>query len=153
MRAIVFASRSLIRQPGRTALAILGIAAVGALLFDMLLLSRGLVVSFRDLLDSIGFDVRITATDSPLPAGVRMKDATRAASLVARLPEVAEVVPMRTASGEIVLPRGRVIPAGITGMDAVTRHPWTIVSGQDLAPRATPPEIVVNEQLRDEIGL
>ena len=73
MRALVFATRSLIRQPGRTALGIIGIAAVGALLFDMLLLSRGLVVSFRDLLDSIGFDVRVTATDSPLPAGVRMR--------------------------------------------------------------------------------
>ena len=36
-----------------------------------LLLSRGLVVSFRDLLDSVGFDVRVTATDSPLPGGIR----------------------------------------------------------------------------------
>ena len=153
MRALIFGARSLVRQPGRTALGILGIAAVGALLFDMLLLSRGLVVSFRDLLDSIGFDVRITATDSPLPAGVRMKDATRAASDVARLPQVAEVLPMRTANGEIVLSRGRVVPAGITGMDPGNRHPWTIVSGVDLTPRATPPEIVVNEQLRDEIGV
>ena len=44
MKALAFAARSLSRQPGRAALGILGIAAVGALLFDMLLLSRGLVV-------------------------------------------------------------------------------------------------------------
>ena len=98
MRALVFAVRSLVRQPGRTALGIIGIAAVGALLFDMLLLSRGLVVSFRDLLDSVGFDVRVTATDSPLPGGIRLTNATGAAAQIARLPGVAEAVPMRTAT-------------------------------------------------------
>ncbi len=90
MRALMFAVRSLVRQPGRTALGIIGIAAVGALLFDMLLLSRGLVVSFRDLLDNVGFDVRVTATDSPLPGGIRLKDATKAAVQVAALPGIAE---------------------------------------------------------------
>ena len=43
-----------------------GVAAIGALLFDMLLLSRGLVVSFGDLLDRSGFDVRVLASDAPL---------------------------------------------------------------------------------------
>ena len=42
-------------------LAILGVAAVGALLFDMLLLSRGLVVSLADQIDRVGFDLRVTA--------------------------------------------------------------------------------------------
>ena len=41
MNALGFAWRSLVRQPARAALGILGVAAVGALLFDMLLLSRG----------------------------------------------------------------------------------------------------------------
>ena len=45
-------------------LAITGVAVIGALLFDMLLLSRGLLVSFRELLDATGYDVRVTATDS-----------------------------------------------------------------------------------------
>jgi hypothetical protein len=49
MNAIGFAWRSLVRQPARAALGILGVAAVGALLFDMLLLSRGLIVSMQDL--------------------------------------------------------------------------------------------------------
>ena len=40
----------------------------GALLFDMLLLSEGLVVSMRDLFERMGFDIRIIATDQ-LPAG------------------------------------------------------------------------------------
>ena len=45
-----FAWRSLSREPARASLGILGVAIVGALLFDMLLLSQGLLISFRDLL-------------------------------------------------------------------------------------------------------
>jgi hypothetical protein len=63
MKALRFAARSLFRQPGRAGLGILGIAAVGALLFDMLLLSRGLVVSFRGPADR--------ARVRGLPAGAR----------------------------------------------------------------------------------
>ena len=153
MRAVAFAVRSLVRQPGRTTLGVIGIAAVGALLFDMLLLSRGLVVSFRDLLDSIGFDVRVTATDSPLPGG-RMDDAGAVAAQLAVLPGVAEAVPMRTATGEVVLNR-RLVPFSLTGMDAGVRHPWTIVQGADLTPKGTgsAPPLVVNQTLLDGIGL
>ncbi|MGE3957014.1 MAG: ABC transporter permease [Vicinamibacterales bacterium] len=150
MRSLSFALRSLVRQPGRTSLGILGIAAVGALLFDMLLLSRGLVVSFRDLLDSIGFDVRVTATDSPLPGGVRLQDASAAAEAIARLPGIAEVVPMRTATGEVLL-TGRVEGVGLTGIDPGRRRPWTIVTGADLDTATDPPALVVNQALMDAV--
>ena len=62
MTALPFAWRSLVRQPARAALGILGVAAVGALLLDMLLLSDGLVTSMRDMLERTGFDIRVTAT-------------------------------------------------------------------------------------------
>ena len=75
-RSLGFAARSLRRQPARASVGILGIAAVGALLLDMLLLSRGLVVSFRDLLDSIGFDVRVLAGDLGPIGGPRLQDAS-----------------------------------------------------------------------------
>jgi len=153
MKVLRFAARSLLRQLGRTGLGILGIAAVGALLFDMLLLSRGLVVSFRDLLDSIGFDVRVTATDSPLPGGIRMRDATDAARTIAALPGVAEAVPMRTASGEVVLDAAKTLTFNLTAMDPGTRRPWTIISGVDLDRVSSPPGIVVNQTLLDAIGL
>ena len=64
MNAMGFAWRSLVRQPARASLGVLGVAAVGALLFDMLLLSNGLVISMRGLLERTGFDLRVTATDS-----------------------------------------------------------------------------------------
>src|SRR5476649_1896687 len=95
MKAFTFAARSLVRQPGRAALGILGIAAVGALLFDMLLLSRGLVVSFRDLLDSAGFDVRVMATPPGPIGGPRLPRASAMVADLAALPEVAEAVAIR----------------------------------------------------------
>ena len=51
MNAMGFAWRSLVRQPARASLGVIGVAAVGALLFDMLLLSHGLVISMRDLFE------------------------------------------------------------------------------------------------------
>jgi len=91
-RVWAFALRSLVRQPGRAVLGILGVAAVGALLFDMLLLSRGLLVSFRALLDSAGFDVRVMAADAPVLARPRIADAEAAAAAIRALPDVDEVV-------------------------------------------------------------
>ena len=44
--------RSVARNPARALLAVVGVAVIGALLFDMLLLSRGLLLSFSDLLES-----------------------------------------------------------------------------------------------------
>src|SRR6476660_3354792 len=93
---------TLIRQPARTALAILGVAAVGALLFDMLLLSHGLVLSFRDLLDRAGFDMRVLATDAAPLAGPRIQDADAVAAAIAALPQVEAVVPVAIRNAEIV---------------------------------------------------
>ena len=49
MTPLGLAWRGLLHQPARSALGVLGVAVVGALLFDMLLLSRGLVVSLADV--------------------------------------------------------------------------------------------------------
>lgn len=152
MRAIRFAVRSLVRQPGRTSLGVLGIAAVGALLFDMLLLSRGLVVSFRDLLDSVGFDVRVTATESPLPGGVRMRDATAAAAAVSALPEVAEAIALRTAGGEVVLSGNRSVSFSVMAADPGRRRPWTVITGVDIGSSADP-AVLVNQPLFEQLGV
>jgi putative ABC transport system permease protein len=152
MRTLAFAARSLVRQPGRTALGIIGIAAVGALLFDMLLLSRGLVVSFRDLLDSLGFDVRVTATDSPLPGGVRLTGAEAAAAAIGALPSVAEAIPIRTAEGDVVLSAQRVLAFSLTAMDPTRRRPWTIVAGADLDASSLADGLIANQPFADETG-
>ena len=49
MTSFALAWRTAKRYRARTLLAIAGVAVIGALLFDMLLLSRGLLLSFADL--------------------------------------------------------------------------------------------------------
>jgi putative ABC transport system permease protein len=59
---------------------------------------------------------------------------------------------MRTAGGEAVLDGERRVSFGLTGMDPGPRRPWTIVQGHDLTADASPPAIVVNQTLMDQIG-
>jgi putative ABC transport system permease protein len=156
MRAWSFALRSLARQPARTGLGVLGVAAVGALLFDMLLLSRGLIVSFKNLLDSAGFDVRVMATESGLSAGPRITDVAAAVEAIAALPEVEEVVPLRFGEASVAASDGRTLELFFTGLDPGTRRrPWTVLAGSDLtaAAAAGAPGLVVNRRLADALRL
>ena len=97
MNAMGFAWRSLVRQPARASLGVLGVAAVGALLFDMLLLSQGLVISMRGLLERTGFDLRVTATDALPGQGPLIPDAIARADAIAHLPSVRSAIALRFA--------------------------------------------------------
>jgi len=101
--ALPFAWRSLVRQPARAALGILGVAAVGALLLDMLLLSDGLVTSMRDMLERTGFDIRVTPTGELPQGGNRIAHASKAMADFASLPEVERVMAIRFANGTVEL--------------------------------------------------
>jgi len=106
MTALRFAWRSLVRQPARAGLGILGVAAVGALLFDMLMLSDGLIVSMRDLLDRTGFDVRISASADLRRSGERIHDASGVLAAIGQVPTVRAVLAIRFAEAEIDAPGG-----------------------------------------------
>ena len=143
MNAMGFAWRSLVRQPARASLGVLGVAAVGALLFDMLLLSNGLVVSMRDLLERTGFDLRVSATDAMPGQGPLIPDAVAATETISRLPSVRSAVALRFANATLQVadagPRG--LYSSFQGV-AGGAHPWTILRGHDVGAGR---EIVVNE--------
>jgi ABC-type lipoprotein release transport system permease subunit len=150
MNALAFAWRSLVRQPARATLGVLGVAAVGALLFDMLMLSRGLVLSMRDVLDRVGFDVRVMATPSMPPAGAGVSGAASVAAALSALPEVDEAVPIRLATAQIEV-RGRKPQSLLfVGTDPSRRRPWTLLSGRDVR---QPGEALVNENLANLLRL
>jgi putative ABC transport system permease protein len=151
-----FALRSLARQPGRAILGILGVAAVGALLFDMLLLSRGLLVSFRALLDSAGFDVRVMAADAPAFARPRIADAETAAAAIRALPDVDEVVSLRLGNATVTGREGGRHDIFFIGADAETRRrPWILLEGRDLGASGSggAPALVVNRRLATALRL
>jgi putative ABC transport system permease protein len=134
MNVLAFAWRSLIRQPARAVLGVVGVAAVCALLFDMLLLSRGLVLSMQDLLQQVGFAIRVTATQALPGSGPRIRDASQVAAAITALPEVADAVPLVFGDAEVASTDSPgPFLVSFFAADASTRRPWTIVEGRDLA--------------------
>jgi ABC-type lipoprotein release transport system permease subunit len=154
MNVLAFAWRSLIRQPARAVLGVVGVAAVCALLFDMLLLSRGLVLSMQDLLEQVGFGIRVTATQALPGSGPRIQDASQVAAAIAALPEVVEAVPLVFGDAEVTSAnRARPLLASFFAADASTRRPWTIVEGRDLARGAgLTGQVLLNRRLADLLG-
>jgi len=170
MIALRFAWRSLVRQPARAALGILGVAAVGALLFDMLMLSDGLIVSMRDLLDRTGFDIRITASGDLRRDGDRMPHASATLEAIGRLPSVGTVLALRFVEAEADGAGGATgqpstaeangesnrsqEPAGTIALTLEgvlgDARPWTVLEGRD--PSAAG-EVVVSRALAEALRL
>jgi ABC-type lipoprotein release transport system permease subunit len=156
VNTLPFAVRTLRRQPARAALGILGVAAVGALLFDMLLLSRGLVLSMQDALDRGGFDIRITATPSLPGSGPRIPHATAVAAKADALSEVDAAIALRFGTGRVSTGNGpRAVSFSLFGAEPSRLRPWTILRGRDLPLRANAPvgELLVNDVLARTLRL
>jgi putative ABC transport system permease protein len=151
MNPIGFAWRSLVRQPARAALGVLGVAAVGALLFDMLLLSEGLIRSMSDLLERTGWDVRVSVGDDPpgsnRPRIHRVGDALRT---IAALPSVRSVVALRFADATIDGPNGASAFAFVEGVSDSPQMPWTLTRGVEAAGAE---ELVVNASLATSLRI
>jgi ABC-type lipoprotein release transport system permease subunit len=150
MNAMGFAWRSLVRQPARASLGVLGVAAVGALLFDMLLLSQGLVISMRGLLERTGFDLRVTATDSLPGQGPLIANAVAHAEAISKLPTVRSAIALRFANATILDGRPRGFFTSFQGVAGTAQHPWTILRGRDIGTGA---ELVINENTATRLRL
>ena len=146
--ALAFAWRSLVRQPARAALGILGVAAVGALLLDMLLLSQGLVTSMQDLLDSTGFDIRVAAND-PIPGEPDIADGPAAAAQIATLPSVAAAIAVRTEDADIQLGSSPPTRSTFVAVSGGRARPWTVLRGRDIRESR---ELVLNDEAARAIG-
>jgi ABC-type lipoprotein release transport system permease subunit len=159
MSPLAFALRGLARQPGRAVLGIAGIAATGALLFDMLMLSQGLVVSMERLLASAGFDIRVTATQAAPLTGPPITNMADTLATLAALPGIEDVVPLRFGEAEVDI-AGRPREVMFMGADAAVRRPWTLVEGHDITTddgRSTMDDrrwtILVNRNLAQRLDL
>jgi ABC-type lipoprotein release transport system permease subunit len=154
MNPFAFAVRGLRRQPGRTILGIAGIAATGALLFDMLMLSRGLVVSMEQLLSGVGFDIRVSATDATPLTGPPITNMADTVAGLAALPEIEDVVPLRLGEAHVDVGK-RSNEVSFMGADVAARRPWTLVEGRDIdSPGSTDtPRLLINRNLARRLNL
>jgi putative ABC transport system permease protein len=149
MSAWELAWRTVVHNPARALLAVGGVAVIGALLFTMLLLSRGLLVSFRDLLDTAGYDVRVMAAEGSLAHRVPLPGATSLADAIRRLPSVQRVGVIRTGSAVASVPGADANGAGVAfigSSEGAIGGAWDVVRGSPLPstpdPNAPAPFIV-----------
>lgn len=117
------------RHRTRTILAILGVAVSAALLLDMVMLSSGMRVSFRELLTSVGFQLRL-APKGTLPFDT---EATIAggAEMTRRLGEHPDVIAVSPVLGAALhVPRGdRVITSIALGIEPAVQGDYVLESG------------------------
>lgn len=156
MTGLALATRTAARYKARTMLAVAGVAIIAALNFDMLLLSRGLLLSFADMIDSAGFDVRVTGS-AGLPAlRVPVIGAAKLADDIRRLPEVDDVAIVRFEQALASAPDGRERSISLLATsEGSTRGGWTIVRGRNLdaGEAAGIPPVVMSRRLASDFGV
>ena len=156
MTALGLAWRSTRRYRVRAMLGVAGVATIGALLFDMLLLSRGLLTSFAELLRSSGYDVRVMNRESVPVARSPIADSPRLSADLRTLPEVADVVLIRVERGMAQTTDGVRHGVMLVGTTHSGPGPWTLVSGEELpeSPEpGSPCPLLVSQPLAARSGL
>ncbi len=131
MTPFALAWRTTRRYRARAVLACVGVAVIGALLFDMLLLSRGLLVSFGQLLSAEGFDIRIVATQGFARMGI--PQSAELADAVSRMPGVAQIAAIAVESGDAIVGETR-RHVTLVGRSGYGVSPWRLIHGADLDP-------------------
>jgi len=108
---------SLTRHRARTILAILGVAVSAAMLLDMVMLASGMRASFKSLLLSRGFQLRIAPKGTlPFDTEALIDSASRVRQMVQSIPGVTTVSPVL--GGQLHVDRGqRAIVTTALGVD------------------------------------
>jgi putative ABC transport system permease protein len=146
---VALAKASLIRHRARTVLAVLGVAVAAAMLLDMVMLATGMRESFRELLLSRGFEIRLAPkgtlpfdTDATIP-GVSAIIATLRTN-----PDIREISPVLGASIH-VLAGNRDVSGSVLGIDPSVQGDYELLSGHDV----TEPEFMVaNDHLLSQLS-
>lgn len=154
MTPLALAWRTARRYRARAVLAVIGIAVIGALNFDMLMLSRGLVLSFADLLSGTEYNIRISGNSALPLARAPIAHAAALMDRVKALPEIASVAIMRTASATVLRPGQRPQSIELIGSsDSKGLGVWRRVAGEDLTTTGTTQTAVVSRALAERFKL
>ena len=140
---------SLVRHRARTALAILGVAVSAAMLLDMVMLSSGMRESFRSLLLSQGFQLRISPKGTlPFDTEATIRSADSLVALLRARPAVAAVSPVL--GGQLHFPLATsTVTATALGVDPAVQGDYELVAGRH---PAAPDEVVANDAMLRALG-
>ena len=138
---------SLRRHSTRTLLAILGVAVATAMLLDMVMMSSGLRESFRELLLSRGFQLRLAPRGTlPFDTDATIENVSGITALLRANPDVGIISPVLGATIHVPV-NGRVVTSSSLGVDPRVQGDYELLSGKD--PLAAN-EIVVNDDFIGE---
>jgi putative ABC transport system permease protein len=133
---------SLIAHRSRTLLAVLGVAVSAAMLLDMVMLSTGMRDSFKALLLSRGFQLRIAPKGTlPFDTDATIADAPRVLRVLRAMPDVAVVSPVL--GGQLhVVARDTTVTATAIANEPAVQGDYDILAGR--APTG-PNELVASD--------
>jgi putative ABC transport system permease protein len=142
------ARASLIRHRARTLLAVLGVAVAAAMLLDMVMLATGMRESFRELLLSRGFDIRLAPKGTlPFDTDATIPSVDAISKVLRTNPDIREISPVLGASIHIQT-ANRDVSGSVLGIDPSVQGDYELMSGKDVGPDA----IVVNDRLLARLG-
>jgi putative ABC transport system permease protein len=139
---LALAWASLRRHGTRTLLAMLGVAVAAAMLLDMVMMSTGMRESFRSLLLSRGFQLRLAPKGTlPFDTDATIKNSSYILRMLRSNPDFVAVSPVL--GGSLHIPRGQnVITSSALGLYPRVQGDYELLSGRD---PLRPNEIVGND--------
>lgn len=146
---LTLAAASLLRHRARTILAVLGVAVSAAMLLDMVMLSSGMRESFRSLLLSQGFQLRISPKGTmPFDTDATIRDGDSIVTILQGMNEVKSVSPVL--GGQLHIPSASgTIASSALGIIPSVEGDYELVGGRQ---PGAPDEIVANDALLRAIG-
>ena len=135
------AARSLTRHRARTVLALCGIAISSAMLLDMVMMASGMRESFRELLESRGFALRLSPRGTlPFDGEATLGGAAALIAALERDPDLTAVAPVLGGSVHAPKGEGAVTAFGI-GLSPEAQGDYTLKSGRNAS---APNEVMMN---------
>jgi len=123
---------------------VLGVAIAAAMLLDMVMLATGMRESFRELLLSRGFELRLAPKGTlPFDTDATMPGVSAITDILRRNPDIREISPVMGASIHI-LAGNRDVSGSALGIDPSVQGDYELLSGRDVT---TADAIVVNDYL------
>jgi putative ABC transport system permease protein len=146
---LTLARASLTRHRSRTVLAVLGVAIAAAMLLDMVMLASGMRESFRQLLMSRGFEIRLAPKGTlPFDTDASIPGVAAITSRLGSHPDIETISPVMGAS--IHIPVGdRTVSSATLGIDPSVQGDYELLAGEDVV---SPDAIVANDHLLQETG-
>lgn len=122
------------RHPARTFMAILGIAVASALLLDMVMLATGMRDSFRSLLLTRGYQLRIAPKGTlPFDSEATIDGARAIVAALHASPDIAAVSPVLGST--LSLPASRIPSTFVLGVEPAVQGDYVVERGRDMAAR------------------